>query len=634
MRIRFLAFFLIGYHIAFAQTGINSPWTWINGDSTTNALSVFGAQGVSSNLNKPGARVYSFQWTDGMGDLWLFGGSRTFPGGNLNDLWKYNSASNEWVWMKGGALINEFGIYGTKGISNPANTPGARSGGVAWMDTNGNLWLFGGAGYAQSGSLGDLNDLWKYDPLSNEWTWMKGENVITSLPVYGTQGISSPSNTPGSRDGSTGWRDTNGNFWLFGGEGRTTPVLGGYLNELWKFNPASNEWTWVNGANTADQNGVYGVQGVSNSSNKPGSRSVCGSWVDNSGNFWIIGGYGYSSNSTSNEELNDLWRYNATLNEWTWMKGDILGNQPGLYGTQGLAGISNVPPARDGVATWKDANGDFWMFGGYGVSGYYNDLWRYDLNSNNWTWMKGDNIINQHGVYGSMGTVLTTNKPGVRHSPLCWTDNLYNFWLFGGRGYAQTGGTGTLNDLWKINSNMLIPLTLLDFSGSARESDNLLQWQTSNELNSERFIIERNLDGRSFTTIGTIDAVGNSSVTKDYVFYDKYPCSGTSFYRLKILDKDGRFNFSKTIAVKRANDFDMLLFPNPAKNILFVQLKGEKGIAILKLIDITGKTVKENSVNVNSNSFFSINIEEIPKGIYQFSIKTKNTIFQRRVVIY
>ena len=68
-----------------------------------------------------------------------------------------------------------------------------------------------------------------------------------------------------------------------------------YLNDLWKYSPSTNEWTWIGGSNITAQSGIYGTLGISNSSNIPGARYGSNSWTDSMGNFWIFGGYGYDS---------------------------------------------------------------------------------------------------------------------------------------------------------------------------------------------------------------------------------------------------------------------------------------------------------------------------------------------------
>ena len=69
-----------------------------------------------------------------------------------------------WTWISGSSSANQGGVYGTQGIPNAANVPGARFAAVSWIDASGNLWLFGGEGLDAAGTLGRLNDLWRYDP--------------------------------------------------------------------------------------------------------------------------------------------------------------------------------------------------------------------------------------------------------------------------------------------------------------------------------------------------------------------------------------------------------------------------------------------------------------------------------------
>ena len=97
------------------------------------------------------------------GNLWLYGGVNHY--GWYGDLWKFFPTINEWAWIKGTGIINhQRPIYGTLGVPSINNTPGQRSEIYSWVDTSGNLWLFGGIGYdtAFIGSSVSYNDLWKY----------------------------------------------------------------------------------------------------------------------------------------------------------------------------------------------------------------------------------------------------------------------------------------------------------------------------------------------------------------------------------------------------------------------------------------------------------------------------------------
>jgi N-acetylneuraminic acid mutarotase len=364
-----------------------------------------------------------------------------------------HSQYNEWEWLKGSNGNNQTGTYGTQGVSNAANTPGARENPVSWTDANGMNWIFGGDGIA--GTQGYLNDLWKYDPFIGEWTWMRGATTPSSNGVYGILGTPNAINDPGARAGSMAWTDAAGNLWLFGGVGYPFSGGSGYLNDLWKYNVATNQWTWMGGTNATNQYGTYGTQGVPNAANIPGGRWVGGNWYQ-SGNFlWLHGGEGYASAGPLGQ-LNDLWRYNITTQQWTWMKGSNLPNQNGIYGTQGIPNAANNPGARVGQASWKDLSGNFYILGGFGfplsgLQGALNDLWKYDVGTNNWTWLKGANIILQNGTYGTIGVPNAANVPGARFSPVCWIDQSENVWILGGNGLGAVGGMGFLSDQWRYS---------------------------------------------------------------------------------------------------------------------------------------------------------------------------------------
>ena len=376
----------------------------------------------------------------------------------------YAQVSNTllYTWMKGDNTSNNFGTYGTMGTPAAGNKPGSREGcGQNWTDNSGNLWLFGGGGYATSSS-GQLNDLWKYDPLTNNWTWVNGDNTPNAYGIYGTKGLAAPTNKPGARSLATTWTDNAGDLWLFGGSGyANSAVAYGSLNDLWKYNIASNQWTWMSGDNTPNSNGIYGTKGIASVTNMPGGRNrTCrpDGRADANGNLWLLGGNGFTSSGAG--DLNDLWKYNIASGLWTWVSGDNVPNATGVYGTMGVAAPANKPGARVGGVAWIDSANKFWVCGGSGSTGpwspKYSDLWKYDPVTDLWTWMKGDNTIDNYGVYGTQLVTAASNNPGGRLMAKCWIDNYGNFWLFGGYGFSAVGtgssvGTQGLSDMWKYD---------------------------------------------------------------------------------------------------------------------------------------------------------------------------------------
>ena len=361
-------------------------WTRLSGSVLVNRTGSYGIMGVADPSNVPGARVGAVTWTDPSGDLWLFGGGGygilRGTAGELSDLWRYELATGEWTWVSGNVGLYWSGFYGTRGVSDPSNKPGARQGAVSWTDTTGNLWLFGGDGYDSAGHSGWLNDLWKYDITSHEWTWESGSDSRAQAGSYGTKGEADPANVPGARLSAVAGLDSQGRLWLFGGTGYDSANNAGRLNDLWRYDPISRQWTWMSGSKIRNQMGVYGTQGISDPLNVPGGRYQAVSWSDREDKLWLFGGFGLDSSIPGDTKLNDLWYFDSATLEWTWVSGSSLGNQGGIYGIQGVADAANTPGARTGGISWVDLQGDLWLFGGNGLTGFaiggtLNDLWKY-----------------------------------------------------------------------------------------------------------------------------------------------------------------------------------------------------------------------------------------------------------------
>jgi N-acetylneuraminic acid mutarotase len=359
-------------------------WMWASGAETVDQAGVYGTQGTAAATNVPGSREGGVSWRDPSGRFWLFGGYGFDAQGyrdRLNDLWMYDPAASVWTWISGSDTIDAAGVYGTKGVAAAANVPGARNGAASWVDGDGNFWLFGGLGYSGTGMLGHLNDLWKFEPGSGLWTWISGGSGLDLAGSYGTLGVAGAANVPGARLGASSVVDADGRLRLFGGFGHDAAGAEGWLNDLWEFDPAAGQWTWAAGVKVAGATGDYGTVDVAASSSLPGARVAAVSWTDGDGGFWLFGGYGVDS-AGATRWLNDLWTYDATSGEWTWISGSSVGGADGIYGTLGTADSANVPGSRYSPVNWIDAQGHLWLFGGYGADskgagGLLNDLWRF-----------------------------------------------------------------------------------------------------------------------------------------------------------------------------------------------------------------------------------------------------------------
>ncbi len=360
-------------------------WTWIKSFDISDQNGIYGELGLPATSNRPGAREKAVVWPDGTGGLWLFGGFGRSSIGNkasLNDLWRFDIATTNWTWVKGAKIINQPGVYGTRGTPHGLNCPGARYSALSWTGDDGALWLFGGNGWDGASNAGYLNDLWRFDPLTTNWTWIKGSATINQQGIYGVAGTPAPTNAPGARTSAAGCVDADGMFWLFGGYGRAATGADGRMNDLWRFDLATERWTWVKGSSATNQHGIYGVLGESAPANTPGARDIAMMCPDGLGAIWMFGGYGLAEADTNMGRLNDFWRYDPTTTNWTWVKGTAITNHPGTHGTKGSPSENNVIGARTSAIGWTDESGAMWLFGGYGMNdvgawGRFNDLWRY-----------------------------------------------------------------------------------------------------------------------------------------------------------------------------------------------------------------------------------------------------------------
>jgi PKD repeat protein len=146
--------------------------------------------------------------------------------------------------------------------------------------------------------------MWKYDPLTNYWTWMHGPSSLNNeVAVAGDACEFDDTFHPASRyESRTCWRDPHGNFWMFGGF-----TLSGTHSDLWVYKPDVNQWAFVSGSLYQSQNGFYGEQAVVNSSNVPSGKMGPVSWMDDDGNLWLFGGN--KKVPFNLLSMNDVWKY-------------------------------------------------------------------------------------------------------------------------------------------------------------------------------------------------------------------------------------------------------------------------------------------------------------------------------------
>lgn len=355
----------------------------------------------------------------------------------LFSLSKDSNAQGMWTWMAGTDTQSSaypYAIYGIKGVPSINNRPPDSYSAYCWTDLEGNFWMYGG----NSG----CSDMWKFNPISLEWTWVKGNGQIFNDPVFGTKGIENKNNSPGQRtySGAT-WVDLDGDLWLYGGATHT-----GYLGDLWRYNILRNKWTWMSGLQFQSWP-HYGTKGLPSTDNYPGTRlEISSTWVDANGKLWMYGG------QDSTICFSDLWNYNPETNEWTWVNGFQSFNISPVYGTKGIFNSNNTPGSRAPYCVWSD-NNNLWLFGGEVKDNFWpftyspSDLWEYKISLNQWAWISGSEIKEPITISGPVCHSDKSYYPGTRlENRATWKDKFGNFWMYGGfitdQAFLQFG------DLW------------------------------------------------------------------------------------------------------------------------------------------------------------------------------------------
>ena len=143
--------------------------------------------------------------------------------------------------------------------------------------------------------------------------------------------------------------------------------------------------------------------------------------------------------------------------------------------------------------------------------------------------------------------------------------------------YTKTISSLANFSLFGVGSNGALPVSLLNFSAYKFEDNAQLNWRTASEYNSLKFEIERSFDATHFETIGTLKAAGNSETTKNYQYQDLGVFAlglTTIYYRLKVIDRDGAFEYAKTIKLTKetSKNEEIKFFPNPFNEELAIEL--------------------------------------------------------------
>ncbi len=206
-------------------------------------------------------------------------------------------------------------------------------------------------------------------------------------------------------------------------------------------------------------------------------------------------------------------------------------------------------------------------------------------------------------------------------------------WTFSGPnaldGESSNASAGTPYPSPAQTCPAVLPVTLTSFSAKTRNSSIQLLWTTELEINNDYFEIQRSSDGRAFQSIGSVNGNGNSTRELEYSFVDNNAEVGTNYYRLKQVDFDGGFEFSHLIKVENKSN-RVKIYPTNIVNSINIEIEDAEETT-LTIVNNVGETFKLVSLNSTLNS---VDISELPSGIYYAKVESPSEYFVERIIKY
>lgn len=341
-------------------------------------------------------------------------------------------------------------------------------------------------------------------------------------------------------------------------------------------------------------------------------------------------------------------------NNVVWMIGNNAGsytvpfifgsnNRPLSFTTSGAAGNGVFTLSTYGKADWKNSNylpsdvlnvnrngsdnsnhviDRFWKID---ASGYTTkpSLTNLAFSYNDKEWNESGNVINEAGLAAQR-----------------WNSNANRWSDFSPSG-TDDAATNTVtvasvnaNDLYPwwtlVDSSFALPVQLISFTASADKVFVLLDWKTASEINTNYFTVEKTNDMSQIVTAGNVPAAGNSVIIQDYSLKDKTPFAGTSFYRLKTIDKDGRFSYSQWRPVIIGTPDKWQVYPNPATDKIYITGNVAPARTIqMQLINANGSIIQQQIIN---NQTTTILLSHLAEGSYIIRISDGGNISTFKII--
>ena len=182
---------------------------------------------------------------------------------------------------------------------------------------------------------------------------------------------------------------------------------------------------------------------------------------------------------------------------------------------------------------------------------------------------------------------------------------------------------------WTLSAlNNALPVQFVLFNARCDENNNraIINWKTGQEMNASHFEVQRSENGSNWTSIGTVQAAGNSNTDQSYSFTDNNPVATGAVYRIAEMDFDGKIQYTSIIRLECGKPDNWRVWPNPVNEQLFVNLSTVTGSqAGIRVFDNRGALVREQRNNLlPGNNQLNVDMRKLPPGTYHVVVEWGN----------
>jgi hypothetical protein len=413
--------------------------------------------------------------------------------------------------------------------------------------------------------------------------------------------------------------------------------------------PTDNQWYDItfgnglfvavagNGSGTGDRV-MTSPDGINWTIGTTPADNIWNSVIYANGQFVAVATSGAAGNRVMTSPDGITWTLRTAANSNAW-SGVAYGN--GLYVGVAASGIGNrVMTSPDGIAwtirssaannQWLDivfANG---LFVAVASTGTGNRVMT-SPDGINWTAQStpADNnwrsMTYGAGLFVAVANTGTGNRVMTSPDGINWTirtsavDNNWTGVTFGASQFVAVGSTGTGDQVMTSNA-VVVGLQWLSVSARLNSADQAgISWQVE-EHDVTGYSVEKSTDGRIFTTIGSITGLGDGR--HSYTFAESQKLTGTAYYRIKQIDRDGRATYSSILTLHNS-DHQMSVYPNPARDFVTVSISNYLLNKNAVVTDLSGKVLQ--TIKISSLSF-TVNIAQYPAGTYFIKVEKENPV--------